>query len=280
LITQQQSIPNNAGSTSASMLAAWHMGVTYKGDLICAGPKYQYNYAEGVHLTAHEYDRLGAKYGEVYYEKVVLGHDWQPLQPKTVTRSGRAITVDFNVPVGALNWDENILAPHQTVNTEWAMGKGFEVRSGAATRLAIATVAIDATKVVITLAADPPAGNLTVGYATIVDEMGNNGGPVKGRRGQLRDSDPLVGLDAETVSCNVTMGSADIQANTAGAFKAHGPRDIAEGASLAAETIVLSKMSDSAMTLSTPWMGATGTVDLKLRSDHRNYCVSFELPVP
>jgi hypothetical protein len=132
---------------------------------------------------------------------------------------------------------------------------------------------------VITLAVDLQ-GSAVVGYATIVDEMGNNGGPIKGRRGQLRDSDPMVGIDAETISCAVTMDSADIQASTAGAFKAHGPRDIAEGASLGAETIVLGKMSDSAMTLSKPWTGTTGTVDLKLRSDHRNYCVSFELPIP
>src|SRR6185369_6699816 len=42
ILTQQQAVPNSPGSSSVSMIDAWHMGVTYKGDLICAGPKYQY----------------------------------------------------------------------------------------------------------------------------------------------------------------------------------------------------------------------------------------------
>jgi hypothetical protein len=277
LLSQQQTSPGAKGS-SVSMIEMWHMGVTYPGDLICVGPKYQYQYAEGLHLTAHEYDRLGEKYGEVYYEKVVLGHNWQPLQPKTVAKAGKVITVDFNVPVGALNWDENITAPHQTANTEWAKGRGFEVTSSAG-RAAIDSVAIDGTKVVITLTADVQATGWKVAYASTQDDDGTIGGPTTGRRGQLRDTDPLVGLDAETISCNVTMGSAAITPKTANGFKLHGARDMAEGAGLAAETIVLTKMSDSAMTLSNPWTGATGTVDLKLRSDQRNYCVSFELPI-
>ena len=282
ILTQQQSMPNSPGSSSVSMIDAWHMGVTYKGDLICAGPKYQYYYDDGTHVVAHEYDRLGEKYGEVYYEKVVLGHDWQPLQPKTVSRAGKVITVDFNVPVGPLNWDETILPPHQVGTTAWAKGRGFEVKN-AGKPVSIDSVAIEGTKVVITLTADSQGAGWTVGYASTAEDPGDAGAFPKfmvRRRGQLRDSDPLVGADAETISCNVTMGSADIQPATAGGFKLHGPRDIAEGASLAAETIVLSKMSDSAMTLSTPWTGATGTVDLKFRSDQRNYCVSFELPIP
>jgi hypothetical protein len=283
ILSQQQSTPSTGGSSSTSLIAEWHMGVMYHGDLICAGPKYQYNYAEGTHLIAHEYDRLGEKYGEIYYERVVLGHDWQPLEPKTVTKAGKVIIVDFNVPVGPLNWDETLRPPHQVAMTEWAKGRGFEVHNGN-NRATIDSVAIDGTKVVITLSADIPATGGIVGYAATAEDIGADGGGFHGslvpRRGQLRDSDPLVGTDAETISCKVTMGSADIQANTAGAFKLHAGRDIAEGASLAAETIVIKKMSDSAMTLSNPWTGATGTVDLKFRSDHRNYCVSFELPIP
>ncbi|WP_437954165.1 hypothetical protein WME98_40935 [Sorangium sp. So ce296] len=38
---------------------------------------------------------------DVYHEKVVLGRDWQPLQPTRVERSGRVITVHFHVPVSA-----------------------------------------------------------------------------------------------------------------------------------------------------------------------------------
>jgi lysophospholipase L1-like esterase len=72
---QQHSCPSDSG-TSASTLAQWKIGVDYPEDIICTGPKYQYPYSsDGVHLVAGGYQQLGEKIGEVYYEKVVLGHD-------------------------------------------------------------------------------------------------------------------------------------------------------------------------------------------------------------
>ena len=123
LLTQQHSAPFGAGSAAESTLAAWRLGVDYPGGIVCAGPKYQYQYnPDGRHLTTHEYDRLGEKYGQVYYEKVVRGRDWQPLQPRSAVKGGAVITVDFNVPVPPLAWDETISPPHQTALTEWARG--------------------------------------------------------------------------------------------------------------------------------------------------------------
>ena len=73
------------GSVSTSAVQVWKAGVDHPGEIICTGPKYQYSYANDsaahVHLSAHEYERVGEKYAQVYFERVVLGHAWQPLQP-------------------------------------------------------------------------------------------------------------------------------------------------------------------------------------------------------
>lgn len=175
---------------SASTLAQWRVGVNNPGNVICSGPKYQYPYiADGIHLEVRGYEMLGEKYGQIYYEKVVLGNDWRPLQPTTVTRAGRVITVNMNIPVPPLAWDEGIPAPHQTALTEWANGRGFEVRSGN-TPIPIDSVTITDSGVQITCGADIPAGAI-VGYAVTSDGTSVTG--LGHRWGQLRDSDPFVG---------------------------------------------------------------------------------------
>jgi len=124
------------------------------------------------------------------YQRVVLGKDWQPLQPTTVERSGRVITVHFHVPLPPLAWDTTLPMPHQNGFMEWAQGRGFEVRSGA-THITISSVAIASDTVQITCATDLPATGLTVGYAWTSD--GNIRPNGTARWGQLRDSDPFVG---------------------------------------------------------------------------------------
>ncbi|AUX42153.1 dockerin [Sorangium cellulosum] len=191
LVSQQHSVPFEAGSRSASTYAQWHVGVEHPGDIVCSGPKYQYPYADDhVHLNANGYELLGEKYGQIVFEKVVLGRDWQPLQPTDVERSGRVITVRFHVPVGPLKWDDALPSPHQTAYTEWAQGRGFEVWSGTS-RITISGVEIDGDAVRITVAADLPASGVMVGYAATSDGAMMNGGTT--RWGQLRDSDPFVG---------------------------------------------------------------------------------------
>ena len=121
---------------STATLAQWRIGVDRPGDIICTGPKYQYAYVnDNIHLTNPDYERLGEKYGQVFHQRVVLGNPWQPLQPTSVERSGRVITVHFHVPVPPLAWDTTLAMPHQSAYTEWAQGRGFEVRAGT-TRIA------------------------------------------------------------------------------------------------------------------------------------------------
>jgi hypothetical protein len=204
LLTQQQTCPGD-GSPPAALIAQWKIGVDQPGEIVCAGPKYQYPYApDHVHLLATGYDRLGEKYGEVYYEKVVLGRDWQPLQPVALQRTGRVIAVAFHVPSPPLAWDDSLPAPHQAAHKAWSRGRGFEVdsRNGEWT---IDSVAIQGNSVVIVLADDPTTKDVVVRYAVTQDGEGAFGGLALGRIGQLRDSDPVVGFATRTPQYNYAV---------------------------------------------------------------------------
>jgi hypothetical protein len=207
LLSQQDASPGD-GTNPFSLLAQWQIGVDHPGEVVCVGPKYQYPYApDHVHLIATGYERLGEKYAEVYYAKVVLGQDWQPLQPLSAHRSGNAITVTFHVPVPPLAWDTALPAPHQTAHMAWAKGQGFEVADSTG-ELAIASVALQGDAVVITLAAPPGGTNLMVRYAVTQDATVNSGGLAVGRIGQLRDSDPLVGYTTKAPQYNYAVSFA------------------------------------------------------------------------
>ncbi|HEX3029222.1 MAG TPA: carbohydrate-binding protein [Clostridia bacterium] len=187
-LVQQHSYVSSG--TSVSTTAQWRAGVDYPGDIICIGPNYQRIYAtDHVHLTSVGYQQLGEKLGQVYYEKVVLGHDWKPLQPTSVTKSGRVITVNFNVPSAPLVWDSTLPAPNQSSQTEWKNGKGFEVTANGS-RITISSVEISGSSVKITCASDLPSSGVQVGYAFTGGTARNNG---TYRWGLLRDSDPFKG---------------------------------------------------------------------------------------
>ena len=202
-VSQQHAYPSGSNQRSAATLAQWQAGIDRPGDIICSGPKYQYPYAsDNIHMTAIGYERLGEKLGQIYHEKVVLGRDWQPLQPTRVERSGRVITVHFHVPVPPLAWDSSLPAPHQSTLTEWAQGRGFEVRT-ASTRIPISSVAISGDAVRITVGNDLPATGVWVGYAMTSDGTAFSGRTW--RSGQLRDSDPFVGSMTGTAQPNYAV---------------------------------------------------------------------------
>jgi len=191
MIVSQQ---NSGADRSASTRGQWRIGVDFPSDAVCSGPKYQYPYSgDSIHMLADGYEQLGEKYAQVYYERVILGNDWQPLQPTSVARAGRVISVNFHVPVPPLAWQDSFQAPHQSAGTEWRAGKGFEVRAGN-TNVVIDSVEIVDDSVRISVASDLPANNVTVGYA-VTGEPAPMAAPFAGtfRWGQLRDSDPFVG---------------------------------------------------------------------------------------
>lgn len=171
----------------------WTASVDNPDAIVCVGPKYQYPYAaDYLHMVPVGYEMMGEKYAQAYYQHVVEGRPWKPLAPvpSTVARAGNVITVDFEVPVPPLAWDDALPQPHTTDLVEWAQGRGFEVRMGT-TRLTIESVAlVDADTVSITVTGDVPAG-ATLGYAaTAGADAVVNFSP---RKGQLKDSDPFVG---------------------------------------------------------------------------------------
>jgi hypothetical protein len=194
MITSQQHAfgftANQTTFVAPSTIAEWRVGVDNPNNIICAGPKYQYPYAsDNVHLVTRGYELLGEKYAEIYFQRVVLGNAWQPLQPISVSRSGRVVTVRFHVPVPPLAWDAALPLPHQSRLTQWAQGRGFELRQGS-TPLAISSVQIVNDTVQITASANVPAG-VTVGYAATSDGIALAG--VSPRWGKLIDSDRTVG---------------------------------------------------------------------------------------
>jgi hypothetical protein len=193
LVSQQHSSPSGVGTTSASTQAQWMVGVDHPGDIICSGPKYQYPYASDfTHLTAQGYDMLGEKYGQVYYQRAVLGQDWQPLQPISLSVSGAVLTLKFHVPVPPLVIDADaVTPPPQQAVPEWMNGHGFEVTSAGAPATIQSVQIVGDDTVQITLDDTPSALNSAVSYAFTANAAAMPGGTV--RWGQLHDSDPFVG---------------------------------------------------------------------------------------
>jgi hypothetical protein len=211
IVSQQHSV---GADRTPSTLEQWRIGTMYPNEVVCSGPKYQYPYTpDSVHLMVEGYELMGEKYAQIYYERVILGHDWQPLQPTQVTRDGRVVTVTFHVPVAPLTWETTFSAPHQG-SPAWSAGKGFELRSGAAP-VTIASVEIVGDTVQITAGEDLPASGLTVGYALAQDPPAVDGGttapamtqPFTGtfRWGLLRDSDPFVGSTTQKAQPNYAV---------------------------------------------------------------------------
>ena len=195
IVSQQHSF----GDRSPSTLAQWKIGVDHPADIVCSGPKYQYPYfSDGVHLTAQGYQELGEKYGQIYFERVILGKNWQPLQPTSVERNGKTITIRFHVPVAPLAWETSFQQPHQSVDA-WKQGRGFEISTSAGDRVTITSAEISGDKVIITCATDP-GPDARVGYATIADPRNvRMMTPYPGtfRWGLLRDSDPFIGSNSK-----------------------------------------------------------------------------------
>jgi hypothetical protein len=191
-LSQQFAYPQGADQRPVANLVQWRLGVEHPGDFVCTGPKYQYparddGVVDGVHLSAKGYQLIGEKTGQIFFERMVLGNDWQPLQPTAVTRADNVITVQLHVPVPPLRWDDAMPAP-----TAFPNGRGFEVRQGNI-KIPITSVAIAGDSVQITCGGTLPASGLTVGYAMSASAVQMDGYSRAFRWGQLVDSDPFVG---------------------------------------------------------------------------------------
>jgi len=199
-LTQQFAYPSSAGTTSVATHAQWELSVEHPEDFVCVGPKYQYpGHGDGVHLSSEGYRQLGEKLGQVYFERLVLGHDWRPLEPISVTRDGRNVIVKFHVPVPPLSWDDALPSP-----TNWGEAKGFELRRQNS-RVNIASVALTEDTVVLTAAADLPTEELFVSYAMTAEAVKLPVLSEAVRWGCLRDSDPFVGSSTGVAQPNYAV---------------------------------------------------------------------------
>ena len=217
-LSQQHGCPGAPACTASTDLRPlandqeWQLGVQHKGDFVCTGPKYQYpahSDGDGIHLNVTGYELLGEKTAEIYYQRAVLGQDWQPLAPTGVSRNGRVVTVQFHVPVEPLNWDTTFDAPKITA---WANGKGFELFTAtsstvasSSTNIIISSVAISGDAVQITASADLPTSGLYVGYALTKQGKQSSNHAKAVRWGQLRDSDPFVGGTTKQANPNYAV---------------------------------------------------------------------------
>lgn len=202
-VTMIVSQHNRLGERSPSTIAQWKVGDDYPKTIVCSGPKYQYPYAlDALHLTAEGYRQLGEKYGEVYFERVVLGHPWKPLEPIWVTHQKQTITIHFHVPKGPLVWDTTLGEPHPT-SKEWANGKGFEVTDSAGKFVRIRFAVLKGRDQVVLELETDPGPHARLSYAMYgepsMQKPPFNASP---HWGSLRDSDPFVGSTTQTPQPN------------------------------------------------------------------------------
>jgi hypothetical protein len=203
LVSQQNSVPGGANSVSISAIQQWKAGVKDPDDVICVGPKYQYSYAvdpQRIHMGAGEYEKVGEKMAEVYYERVILGHHWAPLQPTGAEVSANVVNVHFHVPVPPLVWDDTLPPPHTTI-AEWANGRGFEISAAGPAQTIDSVEIVGSDTVKITCRNDLTGTLVTIGYAATSEgvAMAPSG---TFRWGHLKDSDPFVGSVSRTAQPN------------------------------------------------------------------------------
>jgi hypothetical protein len=179
------------------------------GSIVMVGPKYQYHYADGIHLDNLGYRQEGEQFGKVMKQVLVDGAPWKPLSPKTIARSGTSVTVQFNVPQPPLRFDTTTVLPKNAM--------GFEYSDGSACSPYITSAQITAADTVtLTLSGLPNGASESVRYAYTTAPGSFSGKDQPGAaRGNLKDSDgthSLYGNDLSNwaVSFNKPVGTGAV----------------------------------------------------------------------
>jgi hypothetical protein len=182
---------NGSASTTLGAFLVLEESELHPDKTILVCPKYYFTYADGIHLTNSSYRWLGEYYGKVYRKVIVEGGTWQPLKPDSIVRTGTNISARFHVPVPPLVLDANLVSDPGRF--------GFEFYDGTGAPPAITDVQLaEPDRVLITLSAEPLGSNERLRYA-YTGIPGNGGGPLTGPRGNLRDSDPELSLEGNTL---------------------------------------------------------------------------------
>jgi hypothetical protein len=168
--------------TSPIPLAQLRAHVEHPGKVFVVGPRYAFQYGpDGVHLTNEGYRQMGEYYARAYRKVVVEHGTWEPLRPKTVTRTGAVITVRFIVPAPPLVLDTTLATNPGNL--------GFEYADDGPASPTITSIALTAADTVaITLSAEPTSTSRRIRYA-YTGILGAHAGLTTGAHGNLRDSD-------------------------------------------------------------------------------------------
>jgi len=145
------------------------------------GPKYFLPYTDGVHLSGDGERWLGEFYAKAYRQVLIEGKPWHPVSPRSATREGNVITIDFHVPEPPLVFDEVL------VSNPGMLGFEFTDNSGASPEIVDVSL-VSETAVQVSLSAPPVGGGRKIRYA-FTGTPGEDAGPQTGARGNLRDSD-------------------------------------------------------------------------------------------
>ena len=281
ILSQQNTCPTVPDLNPDLIDDMWRVQNVSDGKVICSGPKYQFHYVDGLHLPVGGYNRLGEKYGQTLAEVLKEGRPFRPLSPqKAQALSSKIVDVKFHVPQPPLQWDENLPSPHQHYqHAAFRRGRGFEVRDADGAELEIEAVTIqpDGESVSIELSNPVRRWPLKIAYAMVQDgpEIGTGvrGGTADGRMGHLCDNADAQLRDQ--VECHVQNNSRTIEC--AAGWVARAVYDILEPGNLV--IVELNPSTPLKAILSKAWSGPSGLVQMGIRHNQRNYCVSFKLSV-
>lgn len=145
------------------------------GKIICAGPIYQFNYLDTVHIGSTDTKVMGALLGLAYKRAVIDGDGWEPLRPVHHIRHGTILDVRFN--------KRGLVLDTTTVPAQ--AGSGFTLLDnlGAAITISSVTVVKSDTVRIVAAATIPAGSTLRYGMTTATGK-----GTYIGGAGNLRDS--------------------------------------------------------------------------------------------
>jgi hypothetical protein len=199
---QSQTIPmfHSQVSSSGPLKSSYAMLAAYEAHptlsvVVC--PKYFLTYfSDGLHLINTSYRELGEYYAKAYYAAVVLGGTYSPLRPLTVTKTNATtITLQMAGQVGNLVIDTtNVTDPAAASGLD-----GFEVVDDSGVVPVSSVVLTNASTGVVTVTVSRSLSTnprLRYAYTPPASCSGTCGGPTTGPRGNLRDSDPTVGISS------------------------------------------------------------------------------------
>jgi len=187
LLETQMSSWTVLGSTTSTIPAAQLAAhVASAGKVVLVGPKYHLAYApDGLHLSNVGYRHMGEDYAKVYRRIVFEGKRWEPVRPRSISRTGASVTMMFHVPSPPLVIDTKLVSDPGN--------RGFEYVDGTGSPPSIVNVEVTAPEtVVVTLSAPPKVANGRIRYAYRGGKVNVSAGPTTGPRGNLRDSDGTV----------------------------------------------------------------------------------------